>query len=217
MATPQYHTTRGSQFIYGKCNKPPFSHEDLWFVHVPSGVNNPASTYIVPEEYATPSIIDEYYKDTEKWGGVAKYSISGSDWNPVEECLWRDMPYWTHILPDGTPVRYGLSQSQPNNSDRELWYVTIGLPENEKVNWGDKKYESFVVDKICTSEKFLDLMGSDVEKWALIAWEHPAGIEPWYASVDDKGPNPFRFFTEEEMERGYVDKPLWKFLKNLFN
>lgn len=203
MAAPQYHKTRVSEFIYGKCTKPPFSHKHLWFVHVPSGTNTAATTYIVPEEYANPSVIDDFYKDANKWEKIAKYSITGSNWNPVEECLWRDMPYWTHILPDGTPVRYGLSWSQPKKPNRELWYVTIGLPENEEVKWSENKYESFVVDKICTSEKFLDLMGTDLEKWSQIAWEHPAGIEPWEALIEDEcAPDPFRFFSKEEMERG---------------
>ena len=220
MATPLYYKTRNSEFVYGKCLKPPFSHKNLWFVHVPAGINgqNPSVTYIVPEEYANPSLIDNYYKDAEKWENIAKYSITGSDWNPVEECLWRDMPYQTHILPNGTPVRYGLSRPQPKNPDRELWYVTIGASENEKIDWRENKYESFVVDKICTSEKFLDLMGTDLEKWSQIAWEHPAGIEPWEALIeDDYAPDPFCFFTKDDMQRGYVEKSAGKFLKGLFN
>ena len=204
MAIPYEYKSRVSIFSYGKCEHSPYVDDELWFVHVPGSVigATPSITYIVPEKFANNSTIDEYYKDKEKWEAISIYVIEGSDWNPKKECLWRDMPYWTHILKDGTPIRYGLSRTQPQKGDCELWYVTIGAPESENVHWGENKYDSFVVEKICTTEKCLDLIGADLDKWTLVSWEHPAGIEPWYASIEDElRPDPLMIFSEKERKQ----------------
>jgi hypothetical protein len=74
--------------------------------------------------------MDEFEIDFDKWSKVAHKIIFGSDWNAKEECLWQEMPFYTHVLSDGTPVRYGLSRSQSEHcTERELWYIVIGLAE----------------------------------------------------------------------------------------
>lgn len=202
MATPltYQHSEEPTKWVitYGKCEKSPYVENGLWFVHVPAP--SQSTTYLVDEEYARPAAIGEIGHDRDRWAVVAKLAIVGSDWNPKEECRWRDMPYYVHTVPDGTPIRYGLSRSQSKKfPKRELWYVVIGLGYQEKVNWHD--YHVFVVDKICTMPEFMNRTGSDSERWHAICWEAPASGMPWYAHIDDFAPDPFSVLKMDEAEK----------------
>lgn len=192
---------------YGRCEKSPYVENGLWFVHVPR--SSGSVTYFVAEEYARPDIIDQFNQDRshDPWVDVAQLTLPGSDWNPEAECRWREMPYYVHTLPDGTPIRYGLSRSQSTKFPRrELWYVVIGLGEQERVDWHN--HESFVVDQICTKREFMDRMGRDPQRWRAISWEASIGIEPWYARLDDFAPDPFLVFKIDaaEKDRSWLQK-----------
>jgi len=140
---------------------------------------------------------------------MAKPLVPDGDRNPQEECLWQDMPFCVHILPDGTPVRYGLSRGQAKGfPKRELWYVVIGLGDQNYTDWINSPYSAFVVDKICVEPEFMDKMGSDPERWRLICWEAPVGIEPWDVQIDDSDvADPFFVFKRDEAK---LKRPWWR-------
>lgn len=198
---------------YGKCEKSPYIESGLWFVHVPR-VTAQSTTFLVEEKYVTPNVMNEFDVNLEKWGAVAHKIIPGSDWNSKEECLWRDMPFYTYKLHNETSIRYGLSRSQSTKyPDRELWYIVIGLGGQKSVNWRENKYRAFVVDKICITPEFMEKMGSDPKRWQLIAWEAPLGIEPWDALIDDSfAPDPFYVVNSDK------ERPWWlKLVDTIFS
>lgn len=210
MATPLQHILEGGDpdtgrrvLTYGKCEKSPYRENGLCFVYVPRIIGKTA-TFLVSEEHARPRVMDEFEIDFDKWSKVAHKTILGSDWNAKEECLWQDMPFYIHKFPDGTPVRYGLSRSQSEHyTERELWYIVIGLAEQKVVNWSN--YPAFVVDKVCIEPAFMDKMGSEPERWRLICWSAPVGIEPWYATLDVV-PDPYYVFKQDEAK---ASRSLW--------
>lgn len=174
---------RGVRVItYGKCERSPYVENGLWFVHVPR-ITDASTTFFVTQEYARPSIMDAFNTDLDKWSSVAHKTISGSEWNAEYECLWGEMPFYVHVLPDGTSVRYGLSRWQsPEYPDRELWYIVLDIGDEPVAGW--YKHEMFVVDKKCTSPSFMDRIGNDPKQWMRICWAHPVGIEPWNAKPE---------------------------------
>ena len=188
---------RGVRVItYGKCQKSPYVENGLWFVHVPR-IDTTSTTFLVMEEYARLSVMDDFEIDLDRWSKIAQKIIPGSDWNSQEECLWRDMPFYIHILPDGTPVRYGLSRSQSKEyPNRELWYIIIGLGDDEQVNLHN--YETFVVDKVCTEPEFMEKMGSDPKRWQQICWSHPVSDTPWHAHLEQV-PDPYSIFKKDDV------------------
>lgn len=167
---------------YGKCEKSPYVENGLWFVHIPRTTET-SVTFLVDREHARPVVMDDFDLDFSKWRSVAHKIIVGSDWNPIEECLWSEMPYGVHILNGGIPVRYGLSRYQSEaHPERSLWYIVLGLGDEQVVNWST--YEMFIVDQECTEPDFLNRIGNDPSKWMRICWAHPTGIEPWNAKPD---------------------------------
>lgn len=198
---------------YGKCLKSPYVENGLWFVYVPRVLLG-AATFFVSAEYAKPSVMDKFGIDSEKWAEIAHAIIPGTDWNPIEGCLWSEMPKYVHILPDGVPILYGISCSQSENyPQRELWYVVIGVDNETPTTWYyDNPYPTFVVDKICTEPEFMNRMGSDEARWRQICWSSPIGIPPWHATLD-LVPDPFWVLKRDEasMNRSWFQQLVDKF------
>lgn len=218
MGKPLQHTLKNGDaergigvITYGKCVKSPYVENGLWFVHIPrTGINGTSTTFLVDPEFARPSVMDDFDIDFDKWNKIARLAVPGGDWNPEEECLWRNMPYYVHTLPDGTPIRFGLSRSQSkDHPDRELWYIVLGLGHEDKVDLS--KYEAFVVDKVCTEPAFLDKMGNDPARWIRICWSHPASNEPWFAQIEQV-PDPYAVIREDEAK---AKRPWWQKLLNV--
>lgn len=160
---------------YGKCLHSPYVENDLWFVTVPQGVgsyNTSATsemiepdephTFLVDKEYANPIVINERRRDVAKWRAVA-HKIFVGRWCEHLECLWQDVPVYTHELPNGNVVKYGYCSTQlHNNPNRELYFVSFKYaPYNQHAG-------TYVVDKFCTEPAFLNRMGDDQMKWELI-------------------------------------------------
>lgn len=204
--------------IYGKLTKPPYSEQDLWFIHFPDPIGpRPKYVFLVSKDYANPEVIELFEDNFKKWQNVAYKTIviEGVDfWNAEEECLWSEMPFFVHILPDGTPIRYGLSYTQPDNHpEREVWYVVIGVGDEQITDWEQGDYDVLAVDKVCTSPKFMDRMGSDVNKWRQIAWAAPVHCPPWAIKLEHV-PDPFLVFKREDAAK---NTPIWiKFISRFF-
>jgi hypothetical protein len=199
--------TRGVRtLIYGKCQKPPYAQHGFWFVNVRT-IWRGSRTFIVKEKYTRPNKMNEFDIDCGKWEKVAHKVIIG-DWNPVEECLWEESPFYVYKLPDGTPIRYGYTKTRAENfPDRELWYVVIGLGKNDPLNG---EFENvFIVDKKCTEPEFMDKMGSDPERWRLICWDAPVGLHPSIGSQIANGvaPDIYWVFKQDEKRK---NRTLWQ-------
>jgi hypothetical protein len=200
----QYETEHGIRFIFGKCQKPPFAEHNLWFVNIPSGREH---TYIVDKQFANKQYIKEFGTNLASWESVANKSFTGA-WNLVEECLWEHSPFYVYQLTDGTPIRYGYTLGQSKQfPDRELWYVVLGVGEKDPTS-GD--FENvFIVDKECTSPEFMEKMGSDPERWRLICWDAPVGVQkPSYGSQVSRStaPDIYWIFKQDEKDKG---RSLW--------
>jgi hypothetical protein len=196
---------------YGKCQKSPYVENGLWFVYVPR-ITETSMTFFVTEEYARPSVMDNFDTDLAKWKSIAHKSIPGSDWNPEYECIWGEMPFYVHILPDGTPIRYGLSRTQSvKHPDRELWYIVIGLGDDPKVEWSraSYEYEMFVVDKICTTPEIMNRLGKNPKRWMRICWSHPVGLRPWDLVHLDEVPS-LNAISRQSTETEKLNRSWWE-------
>jgi hypothetical protein len=189
--------------VFGSCEKSPYVGINLWFVYVRTPTQS--IVYFVKAKFARQEVFDHFGLDHELWASVADLSLTTSDWNAIEECRWQDMPFSVHHVPNGVPIRFGLSRTQSKAyPDRELWYVVIGLGYEEDVDWRTNEYPVFIVDKVCTTPTFMDRVGSNSERWRTICWESPVGIDPWDATVDSKtptgyfAPDPYSVFKQDE-------------------
>jgi len=171
-----YYPWHLSQIRYGRCTRPHHVENELWFVTIPQGESykedgaiedlSPEDdhTFFVSAEYARPLIIEELRRDINKWRAVA-HKVNQGDWCEYFECLWKDVPVNIHQLPNGSVVKYGYCRTQPpNQPERELWFVAFrdASPRDHP--------STFVVDKECVTQQFLDRMGNDHWKWMTICW-----------------------------------------------
>jgi hypothetical protein len=155
--------------LYGKCEESPFKELRLWFVHISNDLWEQSwngdwkmpfpmadYTFLVEEKYASKSLINELRTDPIKWKSVAKQMLLG-DWCPRYELLWKDVPVYIHKNDSG--IKYGYCRTQSSKSpERELWYVSF------------RDHSTFIVDKVCIAEDFIDRMGWDMAKWTKICW-----------------------------------------------
>jgi hypothetical protein len=155
---------------YGKCKESPNVEEELWFVTLnryywekiaDDGWNKPFPydhhTFLVEEKFVSPFYFNLFRTDAEKWSEVAKKVFVGR-WCARFEILWKDvLVYYQPEL----NIKYGYCHTQSSKfPDRELWYVSL------------RNGSTFVVDKLCTEEKFMKRMGNDIQKWMCICWCH---------------------------------------------
>ncbi len=208
--------------LYGKCVKYPFVQNDLWFVYLGTGGNFDGSSrvYFVVEQYTTPEAFEELRIQHQKWLSVAQLNVEGIGWCPKEERPYSEMLYYTHVLKNGIPVRYGLARSSKpggygawhrishlykNFPERELWYVAFGLEHDVKTDW--QGVDFYIVEKVAANPEFLDAMGDNrgnrYQKWAEISWAHPIGHAPWLFTADPVfplPPDPFRYVDKSKFE-----------------
>jgi hypothetical protein len=157
---------------YGKCVRLPYANNDLWFVTIPMGWSTVRKmeypykawgypeeehTFLVKAEHATISSIEANGRDVRKWKTVAHKVFVGA-WCPAYECLFVDTPVLELTLDDGERVKYGYCRTQPDHSDRELWYVSF------------EKSPTYIVDHVFATHDFIKRMGSDRLKWLIIFW-----------------------------------------------
>lgn len=168
---------RGYSYIrYGKCTQSPYKENELWFVTVCRGDSSRKSgpmelrgpdddhTFLVDKAFAHPTAIDERRRDVEKWRSVA-HQVYVGPWCEHFECLWQDVPVYSHTLPSGSIVKYGYCSSQAlDHPERELWFVSF-----RDALFHDTP-GTFVVDSLCTDGPFLDRMGTDHWKWMTVCW-----------------------------------------------
>lgn len=182
------HTLNGAEFgvvynpkqifdiRYGKCIRPPYVENSLWFVtvcqgdrtwqHSPMELRGPDEdhTFLVDEAFAHPTAIDERRRDVEKWRAVAHQVFVGR-WCEPFECLWPDVPVYSHTLPNGSVVKYGYCRTQwLRRPDRELWFVSF----HDASPAYYPGVSTFIVDASCTTPQFLERMSNDHWKWQYV-------------------------------------------------
>ena len=169
---------KNSPFVYGKCEESPIKELGLWFVHISNFLWEQSwggdwkmpfpmadYTFLVEEKYASISLINEFRTDPVKWMAVAKQMVLG-EWCPRYELLWKDVPVYIHKKDPG--IKYGYCRTQSSKSPkRELWYISF------------RDRSTFVVDKVCIAEEFIDRMGWDMAKWTKICWCRLEGEVEW--------------------------------------
>jgi|GEM_PF-3640090 len=155
--------------LYGKCEESPNKELGLWFIHISNYLWDRSwggewkmpfpkadHTFMVEEKYASISMINKFRTDPVKWMAVARQMVLG-EWCPRYELLWRDVPVYIHKKDPN--IKYGYCRTQSSkHPERELWYVAF------------RDHSSFVVDRLCTAEEFIDRMGWDMTKWTKICW-----------------------------------------------
>ena len=148
----------------GNRTESPYAENNLWFVTIFHHSNFDKNsklidetTFLVPEKYANPTILDDWKREYDRWEKVAQKIFTGS-WCPKFEMLWKDVPVYSHTFESGTTVKYGYSRTQSMDPARNLWFAAF------------KNSAAFIVDQVVTSPEFLDRMGEDLTKWMLICY-----------------------------------------------
>lgn len=165
-----------SSIRYGECVQSPHVENDLWFVTVPRGERpgqpgplafkfpDEDHTFLVDKALAHPTAIDERGRDVNKWRSVA-HQIFVGPWCEPFECLWPDVPVYSHSLPNGSVVKYGYCRTQwIVHPDRELWFVSF----HDAAPTYPPGVSTFIVDALCTTPQFLDRMSNDHWKWQFV-------------------------------------------------
>lgn len=169
LQTPQTSCEEKFPILYGKCEESPIKELGLWFVHISNYLWEQSwggdwkmpfpmadYTFFLEEKYASPTLINEFRTDPIKWMAVAKQMVLG-EWCPRYEILWKDVPVYKHKNDPG--IKYGYCRTQSSKRpERELWFISF------------LDRSTFIVDKICTTEEFIDRMGWDMAKWTKICW-----------------------------------------------
>lgn len=146
---------------YGKCKYHTMQDgTPAWYVHLKSK----SKTYIVKQEHTKAGILEQNQDSEYLWSNIAEKIYDGS-WCGRYEQPWADLPVHTHILQNGSPVKFGYQASQSKlQPERELWYVSI----RESIDGSNPG--TFIVDKQCTDSAFLDRMGNFSKKWLAVSW-----------------------------------------------
>ena len=159
---------------YGRCLRSPYVEDGLWFITVPAGQSFRVSTelqgpdeehtFLVDEDRANPASISQRRRDVIEWRSVA-HEVFVGPWCTYLECLWQDVSVNSHILPNGSEVKYGYCRTQsPEHPERELWFVSF------RDAFLKDQPSTFVVDVMCIDPQFLDRISNDHWKWMIVCW-----------------------------------------------
>ncbi len=111
-------------------------------------------TFLVAEQYARPTVFDDWKRDIAKWKEVAHKVFEGN-WCVRFEILYKDLPVSEYIFRDGSRIKYAYSKTREGI---DLYYVAF------------QNSDLYVVPHEFINPDFFERMGTDKFKWNLVKW-----------------------------------------------